>query len=89
MKYDISKKNPLSHVSSCHCHQQKIFLKEQRRKTFLFLKEIELMPNERENEQGTFPCKETHVFAKRIKVETLNDYLAGVEWRSCFCEKKI
>lgn len=52
------------------------------------MKGIELMPNERENEQGAFPCKETHVFAKRIKVETLNDYLAGVEWRSCFCEKQ-
>lgn len=50
------------------------------KKTFMFLKEIELMPNERENEQGAFPCKETHVFAKRIKVETLNDYIVGVEW---------
>lgn len=57
-----------------------IFKGMKEKKTFLFLKGIELMPNERENEQGAFPCKETHVFAKRLKVETLNDYVVGVEW---------
>lgn len=84
----IVKKKPFK--SCIHCVtviQKKILLKEWRGRNFLIPgKELGWCLMKGKNEQGAFPCKETHVFGKKIKIETLNDYRVWMEWWSCFLE---